>query len=1174
MAGLLRRAPRYAFFALWLGLVLSIAVAFRVRQHVEDEAITEVAFAADQITTRIEERLAAFSLILRGGSALFETSERVTREDWSHFTRALRASDVVVGVQGIGFARLIKPSELAASVSALRAEGFHDYRVWPPGEREVYSAIEFLEPFSGRNLRAFGYDMLSESVRREAMEKARDTGRAALSGRVELVQETDEDKQAGTLMYVPVYRAGANPQSVAERRAELLGWVYSPYRMKDLMNGILGQWETEAKSRLTLAIYDGEGAVHDSLLHADPPTAVGLEETWRRQLRTISFNGSTWTLHFDHLAPSTGVYYGSVWLTLVGGCSISLLLFALLTALATTRDRASRMANELTATIRLQETELRGLLARLQTIADRVPGTVYEYRRFADGSSCFPYASKGIEQVYRVTPEQAMEDAKAVFDAIHPEDLDALVASIEYSQRHLTPWQHEYRVLFPDGSLRWLFGDSVPHANSDDSVTWYGVITDITDRKLGELALQAANLEAERFRTAMDYMSSCVYMKDRDCRYTYANRAALEVLDVAAIDLPGSSDSDFFPPATVRRMQQTDLQALAGEQSAEELDLFLSDAGQRYFLEVKAPIYKHGNSGEISGILAISTDITAIKRHEEQLDHIAHYDALTGLPNRLLLADRLQQAMAQAQRRKRHLAVIFLDLDNFKAINDRYGHSAGDQLLVAIASRIRAILREGDTLSRLGGDEFVAVLPDLDGIESSTLLLSRILEAAAQPLLVDDHTLEVSGSIGITFYPQSEPVEADQLLRQADQAMYQAKLAGRGRYHVFDADMDRNLRVQHERTESICRAFDNREFTLFYQPKVNMQTGEVLGAEGLLRWRHPERGILAPAQFLPLIEDHPMMLDIGRWVLRTALDQIAQWQAQGHRMVVSINVSSLELRQPDFVLQLQEALAEFPTVPPQQLELEVLETSALGDLHMVSRLLAGCRDLGVGVSLDDFGTGYSSLTYLKQLPAGIIKIDQSFVRDIIDDPQDLAILSGILGISAAFGRSVLAEGVETVEHGMILLRMGCRLAQGYGIAAPMPAEDFVRWSKSWSLPADWTGVRRLSQESMPLLYAIVEHRRWVQEIVACVNNRSHPRPDPVRHHCQFSQWVEEHRFTAVRFQIKIKQLHREIHEQAEAVLAKVECGDQSAALAGLPQLHRIRDELTLALQRYIAVLAG
>ena len=494
--------------------------------------------------------------------------------------------------------------------------------------------------------------------------------------------------------------------------------------------------------------------------------------------------------------------------------------------------------------------------------------------------------------------------------------------------------------------------------------------------------------------------------------------------------------------------------------------------------------------------------------------------------------------------------------------------------MVAIASRMKAILRDEDTLSRLGGDEFVAVLLDFADVESSAPLLARLLEAAAQPLAVDGRTLEVSASIGITFYPQAEPVAADQLLRQADQAMYQAKLAGKGRYHVFDAAMDRDLRGRHEGIENIRRAFKNGEFTLVYQPKVNMQTGEVLGAEALLRWQHPERGILAPEHFLPLIEDHPLMLDLGRWVLRTALAQIGEWQEAWPRMVLSINISGLELRDPNFVQQLQMALDEFPQVSPQQLELEVLETSALGDLGAVSRLLASCRKLGVGVALDDFGTGYSSLTYLKQLPAGVIKIDQSFIRNILDDPEDIAIFSGILGISAAFGRSVLAEGVETVEHGVMLLRLGCKLGQGYGIAHPMPAAYFLKWLGNWTLPSQWLGLRRLGQENLPLLFATVEHRRWVQDIAACVKNRSCPWPELELECCKVSHWLRDHRFSAADLQVQLQQRHSEAHNQAQALLALCENDDWAGALAGLDELYRIRDELVAALHGYIKLLTG
>ena len=476
------------------------------------------------------------------------------------------------------------------------------------------------------------------------------------------------------------------------------------------------------------------------------------------------------------------------------------------------------------------------------------------------------------------------------------------------------------------------------------------------------------------------------------------------------------------------------------------------------FAEMQAISAVRDAQGKVSQYISLFSDITESKTHESQLEHIAHFDALTNLPNRVLLADRLQQAMAQAQRRQHQVAVAFLDLDGFKAINDHHGHVTGDEVLITLARRMKDALREGDTLARIGGDEFVAVLIDLEDTSASVPLLSRLLAAAALPVQVGDLAPQVSASVGVTFYPQAQDIDADQLMRQADQAMYQAKMAGKNRYCVFDAALDSSMRIHHESLERIRLALENHEFVLHYQPKVNMHSGQVMGAEALIRWQHPDKGLLAPAAFLPVIEDHPLAVAVGEWVIDSALTQIELWHAAALDLPVSVNIGARQLQQGNFVQQLQTILARHPQVNPASLKLEVLETSALADMAQVSQVIEDCAQIGMTFALDDFGTGYSSLTYLKRLRVTLLKIDQSFVRDMLDDPDDLAILQGIISLAAAFRRDVIAEGVETVAHGTALLQLGCELAQGYGIARPMPPEQLPAWVASWQPDAAWCGV--------------------------------------------------------------------------------------------------------------------
>lgn len=461
-----------------------------------------------------------------------------------------------------------------------------------------------------------------------------------------------------------------------------------------------------------------------------------------------------------------------------------------------------------------------------------------------------------------------------------------------------------------------------------------------------------------------------------------------------------------------------------------------------------------GVGDETANYVALLTDITLIKAHEKQLERIAHYDALTNLPNRVLLADRLTQAMVQTERRKRMLAVALLDLDGFKPVNDTYGHGTGDRLLVMLSERMKLALRDGDTLARIGGDEFVAVLNDLESDGDCEIVLKRLLAAVSEPVRVNDLVLRVTASIGVTIFPQDR-ADADVLIRHADQAMYAAKQAGRNRHHLFDVSHDEAIKSLHERQKQISGALDRREFALLYQPKVNLQTGMVVGLEALIRWRHPERGLLAPAGFLPYIEDHLISVELGEWVLDTALTQLGEWQAEGLNLPVSVNISALQLQQGNFVERLSGILAAHADIDPARLELEILETNALEDLEQVCDLMHACLALGVRFALDDFGTGYSSLTYLKRLPAGVLKIDQSFVRDMLEDPDDLAIVAGVIGLARAFHREVIAEGVESAAHGAKLASLGCVLAQGFGIAHPMSAAAVPEWVRNWRLDRTW-----------------------------------------------------------------------------------------------------------------------
>ncbi|MBW3698332.1 EAL domain-containing protein [Vibrio sp. T187] len=465
--------------------------------------------------------------------------------------------------------------------------------------------------------------------------------------------------------------------------------------------------------------------------------------------------------------------------------------------------------------------------------------------------------------------------------------------------------------------------------------------------------------------------------------------------------------------------------------------------------------------GETQNYVALFSDITPIKQQQQQLELIAHYDTLTNLPNRRLLRERLSEAVWQCDQHQQSLAVAYLDLDGFKAINDTFGHDVGDELLVKLSKMMSETLRERDTIARIGGDEFVVVLADIESMAACEQVLDRLLHAAMSPITIGNRTLQVSTSIGVTVYPQDD-VDADQLMRHADQAMYIAKQSGRNRYHLFDVDKDKTRQTQREIIERIQQGIDQQEFVLHYQPKVNMRTGKVIGVEALVRWEHPERGLIYPDDFLKIIDKHSVSLKLGEWVLDSVLDQMVQWQSEGVNISVSVNIDAFQLQQKDFVDNLISALHKRPSVKPEFLQLEILETSALEDINEVLVTMKACMEFGITFALDDFGTGFSSLTYLKRLPVDVLKIDQSFIREMLSDSDDRAIVLGVIGLASAFNLQVTAEGVESVEHGLQLLSMGCELGQGHGISLPMIGEHIPNWLSDWQPDNSWLEAELLA----------------------------------------------------------------------------------------------------------------
>lgn len=574
-----------------------------------------------------------------------------------------------------------------------------------------------------------------------------------------------------------------------------------------------------------------------------------------------------------------------------------------------------------------------------------------------------------------------------------------------------------------------------------------GTLVDVTERNRAQEALRA---EKERAEVTLASIGDGVIATDVMGRIETINDAAQLMTGFTADQAVGRQLDDVFrlyqELASRNTSSAAERDTVPGTLQHVAHEVLIHRSGERYAIEYTASAIRKAD-GTAVGCVLVFRDVTETRNLRHQISWHARHDPLTGLHNRAALAERLTHAIFAARQKGQLLAVCMLDLDYFQAVNDAHGHRVGDRLLKETARRLEALITPQDAVARMGGDEFVLLLGGLPNIAAIEARVGVFMQHLAAPYAIDDRVLHTTVSIGVAVFPQDE-ANPDTLLRHADQAMCQAKTFGRNQMHVFDVQHDHAVQTQHTRQTRVAQALHAGELVLHYQPKIHLRTGDILGLEALLRWQHPEQGLLGPQHVLPLIEDIELEAELGEWVLRQALTQMRQWTDAGMLWEVSVNISAQHFHRPNFVERLKEILHTCPEVNPNRLELEILESAALQDMQYMRSMMQSCQALGVRFALDDFGTGFSSLSYLKRLPAETIKIDQSFVGGILDDGDDLTLVSAIVALAAAFQRAVVAEGVETAAQWAKLLELGCERGQGFGIARPMPAHEVLTWARN------------------------------------------------------------------------------------------------------------------------------
>lgn len=881
--------PRHSRIA-WLILLIAIAltviswrfsiilVADRTEAHFETQSL--------QLKTAIEERLLNYEQVLAGSAGLFAVADLVGRDDWRLYVNKLDINRYYPGIQGIGYTARVEGDDVVDFVKRIREQGLPDYLVNPAGIRAEYHPIVFLEPSTQRNRRAYGYDAFGDPAHRIAMEAARDTGVATMTGKVVLVQEEVDDEQAGFLMYFPVYEGDKVPQIMEERRSRLRGFVFSAFRMNNLMDGIVGL----ISPFLDVRIYDSDVAVKDALMYGSNLGSLDDDYTFDMSQK-VSHGGRTWLLQtrttpaFDFLASDPRPL-----IVVISGALISLLLFAF--SLAMIRSRMLAQVNA----------------GRYRAITEGASNITLILNR--QGS--VKYISPSCETILGIAPDtMPMPELEA---QVHPDDWPQLHQCFDQA------------LSEPGKAL------PVVHARiRDQNGIW----------------------------------------RDMEGAYT------------AMMDVPG-----------------------------------------------------------VNGVVVSLRDLTELKAAQTELHRLAFYDPLTGLANRQLFKDRLDHVVRRSKRSGEPAALMFLDLDGFKRINDTLGHDVGDQLLATVAGWLTGCVREEDSVARLGGDEFVVLLSTVAGPDAARTVAEVILRRLCQRVRLGEHEVGITVSIGLTMIPYDSE-EPGVLMKYADLAMYRAKECGRNNVQFFTPSMNIQAARRMLQQEELSNALEADCFVLHYQPKFDLDKDKVLGVEAFLRWQHPERGMVSASQFIHLAEESGLIIRLGEMALRQACIQIQALERAGFEdLRISVNMSTRQLTDPRFIEMFRQVITE-TGVEPGRLELDLPSALLNEDIDQLQQMLGALHDIGVYLILDNFGAGSCSLAAMQQLPLDAVKIDQVFIRDIPYNASSTDVTSAVIALAHKLHLTVIAEGVETPQQLSFLRSAGCAQAQGNLFSYPLDEDALI-----------------------------------------------------------------------------------------------------------------------------------
>lgn len=986
----------------------------------ESEALRHHAFdgVVDQIVVNIQRKLTNFELILNGAKGFQKSAQVVSRDSYREYYEAIQAEMAVSGLQAIAFVKYVPNSELNQHIADVRGGGVLDYGVRPVAERSFYAPITLIEPLSDRNLNVPGFDAASNPSALRALEQARDSGQMAISGKLTLVQD-EGSVQPAVVMYVPIYKSRVPIDTEVNRQRALTGWVSGPFRVGDMISSL----KQLLPEDVTLDLYENEPMSPATRLFAGVPTGTTANKLTSIRHLDIGDTERRWTLVVRTLPSFEARFFNprGHWLVAVTGLGISLLLGWLAWLLTTGRERALALADEMTHELRVVQSDLEATL-------DAIPDLLFE---LSLNGRYFKYRTQKTDRL-AAPPEVFL--GKLISEVLPAEATQSCMSALQEANSIGFSFGKQIRIPIGD-QCRW-FELSVARKNTAvlDDPRFIMISRDITERKEADQQLQ---LNAQVFNLGRDG----IIITDERNHIISVNQAFTVITGYQGAEVIGKSPSFLQSDRQDHTFYDAMWQAIH-TQGYWQGEIWNQRKNGDIYPEWLSISAVKDSTGAIVKHIGILSDLTESKAAQERIEYLDRYDKLTQLPNHEILFDRTNLALATAKRMGKCVAMLFLDIDRFQNINDSLGRTVGDQVLMTLADRLSSTLQTDDTVCRQGGDEFIVLCPATDA-NGAAHVADRILRRLKEPIVVSDgQELRLTASIGIAIYPENGG-DYDKLIQRAGAALLQSKQNGRDGFKFFTEQMQGQAHEILIIENQLRQALSKNEFLLHYQPQVDAVSGQMIGAEALIRWNHAEWGLVPPARFIPVAESSGQIMEIGDWVLRTVIEQIATWQRAGLAVVpVAVNLSALQFHQESLCETISTALRN-SNLSPSLLELELTEGIAMANSNFTTAQISHLHELGITLSIDDFGTGYSSLSYLTRYKIDKLKIDQSFVRELKNDSDNSAIVCAIINMAHGLGFKTIAEGVETQVQLDYLCSQGCDEIQGFYFSQPVPAEQFA-----------------------------------------------------------------------------------------------------------------------------------